>query len=145
MSSKDLSKGSLVSVWLLNNMETIIQNQGLQHIVEKSLMYLDKKSINSFRLVNNDFKRITESPRVLRVLKKRKLASVIKEFLLLKFTLHMQSHQAKKHMQSLQAKPWIDFISLELGFKKMAFKLISFQPGVRRITALEWYRWRELT
>ena len=61
-------------------METIIQNQGLQHIVEKSLMYLDKKSINSFRLVNNDFKKITESPRVLRVLKVRKLASVIKEF-----------------------------------------------------------------
>ena len=76
-----LSKGSLVSVWLvLNNMEAIIQNQGLQHIVEKSLMYLDKKSINSFQLVNNDFKKITESPRVLRVLKVRKLASVIKEF-----------------------------------------------------------------
>ena len=105
MSSKDLSKGSLVSVWLLNNMETIIQNQGLQHIVEKSLMCLDKESFESFRLVNNDFKGITESPRVLRVLKKRKLASVIKEFLLLKFTLHMQSLQAKKHMQSLQAKP----------------------------------------
>ena len=62
-------------------METIIQNQGLQHIVEKSLMYLDKKSINSFRLVNNDFKRITESPRVLRVLKVRKLAKAIKGFL----------------------------------------------------------------
>ena len=61
-------------------MEIIIQNQGLQHIVEKSFLYLDKESINSFRLVNNDFKRITESPRVLRVLKVRKLASVIKEF-----------------------------------------------------------------
>ena len=61
-------------------MEIIIQNQGLQHIVEKSLMCLDKKSINSFRLVNNDCKRITESPRVLRVLS-RKLASVIKGFL----------------------------------------------------------------
>ena len=58
-------------------METIIQNQGFQHIVEKSLMYLDKKSIISFRLVNNDSKRITESPRVLRVLKVRKLASDI--------------------------------------------------------------------
>ena len=77
-----MSKGSLVSVWLvLNNMEAIIQNQGLQHIVEKSLIYLDKKSIDSFRLVNNDFKKITESPRVLKVLKVRKLASV-KEFFL---------------------------------------------------------------
>ena len=82
MSSKDLSKGSLVSVWLLNNMETIIQNQGLQHIVEKSLMCLDKESFNSFGLVNNDFKGITESPRVLRVLKARELASVINGFLL---------------------------------------------------------------
>ena len=76
-----MSKGLLVSVWLLNNMETIIQNQGLQHIVEKSLICLDKDSFNSFRLVNNDFKGITESPRVLRVLKARKLASVIKGFL----------------------------------------------------------------
>ena len=58
-------------------METIIQSQGLQHIVEKSLMCLEKDSFNSFRLVNNDFKRITESPSVLRVLKVRKLASVI--------------------------------------------------------------------
>ena len=61
-------KDHLLVFWLLNNMETIIQNQGLQHIVEKSLMYLDMKSINSFRLVNNDFKGITESPRFLRVL-----------------------------------------------------------------------------
>ena len=59
----------------------MIQNQGLQHIVEKSLMCLDKESFNSFRLVNNDFKGITESPRVLRVLKVRKLASVITGFL----------------------------------------------------------------
>ena len=63
-------------------MEAIIQNQGLQHIVEKSLMYLDMKNINSFRLVNNDFKGITESPSFLRVLKVRKLASIIKGFLL---------------------------------------------------------------
>ena len=76
-----LSKGSLVSVWLvLNNMEAIIQNQGLQHIVEKSLIYLDKKNIDSFRSVNNDFKKITESPRVLKVLKVRKLASDITGF-----------------------------------------------------------------
>ena len=45
-------------------------------------MYLDMKSINSFRLVNNDFKGITESPSFLRVLKVRKLASIIKGFLL---------------------------------------------------------------
>ena len=62
-------------------METIIQSQGLQHIVEKSLMCLEKDSFNSFRLVNNDFKGITESPRVLRVLKVRKLAKAIKGFL----------------------------------------------------------------
>ena len=64
-----LSKGSSVSVWLLNklfNMETIIQNQGLQHIVEKSLMCIDKNCINSFRLVNNDCKGIIDSSRNLR-------------------------------------------------------------------------------
>ena len=42
-----LSLGSYVSVWLFN-MESIIQNQGFQHIVEKSLMCLDKKSMDSF-------------------------------------------------------------------------------------------------
>ena len=60
-------------------METIIQSQGLQHIVEKSLMCLEKDSFNSFRLVNNDFKGITESPRVLRVLKQENWQS-LKDF-----------------------------------------------------------------
>ena len=70
-----MSKGLLVSVWLLNNMETIIQNQGLQHIVEKSLMCLDIKSINSFRLVNNDCKGIIDSPRNLGIVLKAKATS----------------------------------------------------------------------
>ena len=38
---------------------------------------MDKESLNIFRLVNKDFKGITESPRFLRVLKVRKLASII--------------------------------------------------------------------
>ena len=45
-------------------MENIIQNPGLQHIVEKSLNCLDKKSIVQFRLVNEDCRRITDSPRL---------------------------------------------------------------------------------
>ena len=45
-------------------MEQIIQNPGLQHIVEKSLNYFDKKSIVQFRLVNEDCRRITDSPRL---------------------------------------------------------------------------------
>ena len=54
-------------VWLSNckqNMDRIIQNPGLQHIVEKSLNYVDKKSIFQFRLVNSDCKRITDCPRL---------------------------------------------------------------------------------
>ena len=69
-----MSKGSSVSVWLLNklfNMETIIQNQGLQHIVEKSLLCLDKKSIDSFRLVNHDCKGITDSRRFFQIILKK--------------------------------------------------------------------------
>ena len=45
-------------------MESIIENPGLQHIVEKSLNYLDKKSIFQFRLVNSDCKRIADCPRL---------------------------------------------------------------------------------
>ena len=45
-------------------MESILQNPGLQQIVEKSLNYLDKKSIFQFRLVNSDCKRIADCPRL---------------------------------------------------------------------------------
>ena len=43
-------------------MDNIIKNPGFQHIVEKSLMCLDRKSIAIFRSVNRDCKRITDSP-----------------------------------------------------------------------------------
>ena len=43
-------------------MENIIKNPGFQHIVEKSLMCLDRKSIAIFRSVNRDSKGITDSP-----------------------------------------------------------------------------------
>ena len=46
--------------WFVNIMEDIICNPGLQHIVEKSLMCLDRKSIAEFRLVNLDCRRITD-------------------------------------------------------------------------------------
>ena len=49
---------------IVNKMESILQNPGLQHIVEKSLNYLDKKSIFQFRLVNSDCKRIADCPRL---------------------------------------------------------------------------------
>ena len=49
---------------IVNKMESILQNPGLQQIVEKSLNYLDKKSIFQFRLVNSDCKRIADCPRL---------------------------------------------------------------------------------
>ena len=43
-------------------MEIIIKTPGFQHIVEKSLMCLNRKSIAIFRSVNRDCKGITDSP-----------------------------------------------------------------------------------
>ena len=43
-------------------MESLFKNPGFQHIVEKSLMCLDRKSIAIFRLVNQDCKGITDIP-----------------------------------------------------------------------------------
>ena len=43
-------------------MEIITKNPGFQHIVEKSLMCLNRKSIAIFRSVNRDCKGITDSP-----------------------------------------------------------------------------------
>ena len=43
-------------------MENITKDPKLQHIVEKSLMSLDKKSVAQFRLVNQDCKRIADCP-----------------------------------------------------------------------------------
>ena len=44
-------------------MEDIIQNPGLQLILEKSLMCLDNISISAFRLVNQECEKIVHSPR----------------------------------------------------------------------------------
>ena len=41
-------------------MQNIIENPGLQHIVRNSLSCLDKKSITSFRLLNQDCKTIVD-------------------------------------------------------------------------------------
>ena len=46
----------------LNSMEGIIQNPGLQHIIENSLMCLDRKSIVAFQSVNQDCNSITDCP-----------------------------------------------------------------------------------
>ena len=43
-------------------MEIITKTPGFQHIVEKSLMCLNRKSIAIFRSVNRDCKGITDSP-----------------------------------------------------------------------------------
>ena len=43
-------------------MENITKNPGLQHIIEDMLAFLDKKSIASFRLLNQDCKKIVENP-----------------------------------------------------------------------------------
>ena len=62
-----------------NKMESIIQNPGFQHIVEKVLIDLNKKSIIEFRLVNSDCRRITDSPRF--YLKKLSNQSLSKYFM----------------------------------------------------------------
>ena len=106
-------------------MDTIIQNQGLLHIVEKSFFYLDKESINRFRLVNKDFKGITESPRVLRVLKIRKLASEIKEFL-----LHYEIFDCPEALKGLDCNPGGECInctkSIALNGDEWKNKLFKF-------------------
>ena len=43
-------------------MENIIKNPGLQHIIECMLVFLDEKSIASFRLLNHDCKNIVDKP-----------------------------------------------------------------------------------
>jgi len=69
-------------------------------------MCLDKKSINSFRLVNNDCKRITESPRILRALKVR-MVSDIKGFLVSYDIFNYHCH-SEGHCQiiTLNADEW---------------------------------------
>ena len=62
-----------------NKMENIIQNPGFQHIVEKVLIDLNKKSIIEFRSVNSDCRRITDSPRF--YLKKLSNQSLSKNFM----------------------------------------------------------------
>ena len=43
-------------------MENIIQNPGLHHIIEDTLIFLDKGNIASFRLLNQDGKNIVDNP-----------------------------------------------------------------------------------
>ena len=42
--------------------ENTVQNPGLQHIIEKSLTFLDRESIAAFRSVNRDCRIITYCP-----------------------------------------------------------------------------------
>ena len=60
-------------------MENILQNPGFQHIIEKSLQCLDKKSIAEFRLVNRYCKEIADTPRV--YLKKFSNENVFKDLI----------------------------------------------------------------
>ena len=46
----------------ISTMEKIIQNPGLQHIIEDALILLDEESIASFRLLNQDCKNIIDNP-----------------------------------------------------------------------------------
>ena len=43
-------------------MENILKNPGLQHIINTSLIFLEKSDILSFRLVNQDCKNIVDDP-----------------------------------------------------------------------------------
>ena len=43
-------------------MENILKNPGLQHIINTSLIFLEKNDIFSFRLVNQDCKNIVDNP-----------------------------------------------------------------------------------
>ena len=45
-----------------NNMDILIKSPGLHHIIEKSLLFLDKESISSFRLLNQDCNKIVDRP-----------------------------------------------------------------------------------
>ena len=45
-----------------NKMQKIIENPGLQHLAQRTLIYLDKTSIASFRFVNQDCKNIVDDP-----------------------------------------------------------------------------------
>ena len=44
-------------------MEILIKCPGLHHIIEKGLMFLDKESISSFRILNQDCRNIVDCPR----------------------------------------------------------------------------------
>ena len=48
---------------IINIMEDLLRNPGLQHIIENSLKCLGHKDIASFRLLNQDCKKIVDSPR----------------------------------------------------------------------------------
>ena len=43
-------------------MENILKNPGLQHIMNTSLIFLEKSNIASFQLVNQDCKNIVDDP-----------------------------------------------------------------------------------
>ena len=43
-------------------MDILIKSPGLHHIIEKSLLFLDKESISSFRLLNQDCNKIVDRP-----------------------------------------------------------------------------------
>ena len=43
-------------------MENILKNPGLQHIMNTSLIFLEKSIIASFQLVNQDCKNIVDDP-----------------------------------------------------------------------------------
>ena len=52
-----------MSDYNFTNMEILIKCPGLHHIIEKSLIFLDKESISSFRILNQDCRNIVDCPR----------------------------------------------------------------------------------
>ena len=94
-------------------MENILQNPGLQHIIEKRLTFLDQKSIAAFRSVNRDCRRITDCP----------------TFYLKKLSQENSSHELIKNwkllIQNIQDEDIEQILAVEL-----------FQMYVKRCTKL---------
>ena len=61
-------------------MQKIIENPGLQHLAQRTLTYLDKTSIASFRFVNQDSKNIVDDP-IFSLKKLSQLVDVPKDFI----------------------------------------------------------------
>ena len=87
-------------ILIINIMEDIIRNPGLQHIIESALVFLDKKSIASFRSLNHDCKNIVDNPTF--CLKKLSQVEEVPKDLIVKWKKTIQNiDDSKENLQEL--------------------------------------------